>query len=162
MMNNVFLLLGSNLGNPLENLNSAKESIIHSVGSITKKSSVYRTAPWGVTNQPEFLNQVIVIETPFSPGMVLTRTMLIEQQMGRIRKEKWGSRSIDIDILFYNNEIIKQNDLTIPHPGIPYRKFTLEPLAEIAPEFLHPELNITIAELLNECEDDANVVRTDL
>ena len=82
--------------------------------------------------------------------------------MGRVRKEKWGSRSIDIDILFYNNEVVKQNDLTIPHPGIPFRKFTLEPLAEIAPEFLHPQLNVTMAGLLNECDDNTTVVRTDL
>jgi len=162
MPNNVFLLLGSNLGDSVRNLALAKENILHSLGPILKKSSIYKTAPWGVTNQPEFLNQVILIETTFNPVTVLSSIMSIEEEMGRFRKEKWGARLIDIDILFYNKEVIHQHNLSIPHPAIAFRKFTLEPLAEIAADFIHPELHKTIAVLLHECEDNSRVEKTDL
>ena len=156
------LLLGSNLGNVLQNLNSAKQGIAESIGLISKESSIYRTAPWGVTNQPEFLNQVVAVMTSLYPSDLLAATRLIEQNMGRKRKGKWEARVIDLDILFYQEEVINEKNLILPHPGIPHRRFTLEPLAEIAPDFVHPVLKKKISELLSECDDPSPVTRTDL
>lgn len=162
MTNHVFLLLGSNLGKSLTKLSIARDNIGELIGPIIKKSSLYRTSAWGKTDQPEFINQVIIIETPFSPLQVLASIMAIEEGMGRIRNEKWGARLIDIDILFYNDEIVTEENLVIPHPGIPFRRFTLEPLHEIAPDFIHPQLQSTVTEILEACQDKGDVVRTDL
>ena len=156
------LLLGSNLGNVLQNLNTAKQGIAESIGLISKESSIYRTAPWGVTNQPEFLNQVVAVMTSLNPSDLLAATRLIEQNMGRKRKGNWEARVIDLDILFYQEEVVNELNLIIPHPGIPHRRFTLEPLAEIAPDFVHPVLKKKISELLAECDDPSPVTRTDL
>ena len=97
-------------------------------------SSVYETAPWGITDQPAFLNQVLRLSTTLSPGALLRIILQIEEQMGRVRVRKWGQRLIDIDILFYGNSVIAEEDLVIPHPGIAERRFVLEPLVEIAPQ----------------------------
>lgn len=156
------LLLGSNLGNVLQNLNTAKQGIAESIGLISKESSIYRTAPWGVTNQPEFLNQVVAVMTSLNPSDLLAATRLIEQNIGRKRKGKWEARVIDLDILFYQEEVVNELNLIIPHPGIPHRRFTLEPLAEISPDFVHPVLKKKISELLAECDDPSPVTRTDL
>jgi 2-amino-4-hydroxy-6-hydroxymethyldihydropteridine diphosphokinase len=162
MTNHVFLLLGSNLGESFTKLSIARDKVVKSIGPIVKESSLYRTSPWGKTDQPEFLNQVLIVDTSFSARKVLSSIMSIEEQMGRIRREKWGSRIIDIDILFYNDEIVTEENLIIPHPGIPFRRFTLEPLQEIAPDFVHPQLQSTISELLQVCQDNGEVVRVNL
>ena len=155
----IFLLLGSNLGDPASNLETARQEIAARIGSIVRLSSVYKTDPWGNINQAVFLNQVISAETELDPQTVLESIEAIEHSMGRVRLTKWGARIIDIDILFYGDEIIHREDLDIPHVGIPFRRFTLQPLFEIAPDFQHPELNKSIAELLAECKDNSRVER---
>lgn len=144
----VYLLLGSNLGNKKEILNKAIELLDEKIGIIISQSKDYETKPWGVTDQPDFLNLAIAIHTRRTPLEILEQTQSIENQLGRIRKEKWGARLIDIDIMFYGNEIIDEPNLKIPHPLMQERDFALIPLAEIAPDFLHPVLGKTISELM--------------
>ena len=156
--NKVFLGLGSNLGNRAENLLMAQELIEEKVGKILSKSSIYETAAWGITEQNAFLNQVLEIETIFSPNAVLHLVLKIEKDMGRIREIKWGERSIDIDVLYYNNEIISTENLTVPHPFIQERKFVLVPLCEIAAAFIHPKLKKSNLELLKNCQDSGEIV----
>ena len=145
----VYLLLGSNLGNRKEILEKAIELIAQKVGIIISQSKDYETKPWGVTDQPDFLNLAIAVYTNQSPWEILERTQSIENQLGRVRKEKWGARLIDIDILFYGDEIINEPDLKVPHPLMQERDFALTPLAEIAPNFVHPVLKKTVLELRN-------------
>ncbi|WP_338873304.1 2-amino-4-hydroxy-6-hydroxymethyldihydropteridine diphosphokinase [Spirosoma sp. SC4-14] len=153
-----FLLLGANLGNRIQTLQRAVGLIAERVGSVTQQSSWYETAPWGVTDQPAYVNQVIAVETDLKPDALLEQTQAIEQQLGRVRFEKWGARLIDIDILYYDQEIVLTKSLTIPHPYLHQRRFTLVPLAEIAPNFEHPVLQKTSRELLAVCEDESEVV----
>jgi 2-amino-4-hydroxy-6-hydroxymethyldihydropteridine diphosphokinase len=156
-MNNVYLLIGGNMGDRLKNLSESTGWIEKEVGAIVKKSSIYETAAWGVTDQPSFLNQVLFVSTKLSAEDVLKTILPIEEKMGRKRVEKMGPRTIDIDILFYNNEITSLPNLSIPHPHIANRRFVLEPLAEIAPAFVHPVLQKNVAELLNDCPDTLKV-----
>jgi len=146
-MNDVFLLLGSNLGNRQLFLNNAGEAIDREVGSVINHSSIYETQSWGKTDQPDYLNQVLLVRTDLSAREVLERILAIEKSMGRERIEKWGSRTIDIDILFYGDAVISEPDLIVPHPHLHQRKFVLEPLAEIAPQHIHPVLNKSISQL---------------
>ncbi len=146
----VYLLLGSNLGNKKEILENAIVLLAEKVGVIVKQSKDYETVPWGVTDQPDFLNLALEIHTKLRPLEVLGKTQQIENQLGRIRKEKWGARLIDIDILFYGNEIMDEPTLKIPHPLLHERDFVLAPLAEIAPDFLHPVFVKTIRYLRDE------------
>lgn len=143
----VYLLLGSNLGNRKEILDKAVELLSQKIGLIILQSKDYETAPWGVTDQPDFLNLAVSIHTKLKPLEILEITQSIENQLGRVRKEKWGARLIDIDILFYGNEIIDEPILKIPHPLLQERDFALTPLTEIAPNFVHPILGKTVLEL---------------
>jgi 2-amino-4-hydroxy-6-hydroxymethyldihydropteridine diphosphokinase len=152
-MNNVFLLLGSNLGDRQLLLQTATAKIAESIGPVLKKSALYETQSWGKTGEPDYINQVVFLKTELSANNVLKEILEIEAGMGRKRYEKWGSRLIDIDILFFNEEIIKQNGLEIPHPELHNRRFTLEPLAEMAPDLVHPLLNKTISDLKKELTD---------
>ena len=161
-MGSVFLLLGSNLGERHANLLEAQQHISRRAGKIVTTSSIYRTAAWGVESQPDFYNQAIEIEPFATPHETLGMLLEAEKKMGRVRKERWGSRLIDIDILLWGNDRIELPDLTIPHAQLPYRKFALGPLAEIAPQTVHPLLNKTILELLADCTDTLRVSRVAL
>ncbi|PLX05101.1 MAG: 2-amino-4-hydroxy-6-hydroxymethyldihydropteridine diphosphokinase [Marinilabiliales bacterium] len=156
--NRVYLLLGSNLGNRLSFLNAAKTKINQNAGMILKESPLYEAKPWGFNHAKNFINQVILIETEFSSQELLVILMKIESELGRVRAGMgYGPRTIDIDILFYNSEIISTDRLEIPHPKLHERNFTLMPFADIAPSFVHPGLNKTISELLEESPDDSEV-----
>lgn len=156
-MNSTYLLLGSNMGNSQEQLSTAIHQIEMNTGKLIRASHLYSTAAWGNTNQPDFLNQVIVIETKLSAHETLNSILAIEKKMGRVRTVKNAPRIIDIDILFFNKEIIDQPNLIIPHPEIQNRRFVLIPLNELAPQLIHPVLNKNIHELLTVCKDQLNV-----
>ena len=156
-MNEVYLQLGSNIGDRLDNLDQSIKIITERIGNVLEKSSVYESTPWGVENQRNFLNQVIFVKSNFDPYTILDLVLQIEKDMGRIRIEKWGERIIDIDILFIDDLIIESENLCIPHEFIAKRKFVLQPMCEIAPSFIHPKLNKTISQLLEECIDEEKV-----
>lgn len=159
VVNDAYLLLGSNEGDRLGWMNRAIALISDNCGKITDKSSVYETAAWGITDQPAFLNMVVALSTDMSPQELLTAILAIETSLGRHRQVKWGQRTIDIDILLYNSQIIETAELIIPHPYMHERRFTLVPLAELAPGFVHPKLNKTISSLLAQCPDMLAVSR---
>src|SRR5215211_2630893 len=115
-MNKAYLLLGGNIGDRLANLGKAKQFLEKKVGKIVVYSSVYETAPWGNIDQPDFLNQVLLIETELSADQITKQILFIESTLGRVRTEKNASRIIDIDILFFNEEIIETEDVIVPHP----------------------------------------------
>jgi 2-amino-4-hydroxy-6-hydroxymethyldihydropteridine diphosphokinase len=157
MMEGIFLLLGSNQGDRRLSLSGAQVAITEQIGPIINSSSIHMSSAWGHTEQPDFLNQVVEIRTELEPVELLDEILKIEIQLGRIRFKKWGPRIIDIDILYYGNKVIQSEGLTIPHMGIPARRFTLEPLKEIAPDFVHPVLHKTNTELLILCNDSLGV-----
>ncbi len=157
-MNTAYLILGGNKGDKINNLYQAMLLIEEKVGTIISKSKLYETAAWGNTNQPDFLNQVVFIETALNPPDLLKTTIKIEESLGRVRgAEKWLERTMDIDILFYNNEVIDTPDLKIPHPYIQERMFVLMPLMDIAPELIHPILQKDIKTLVQFCKDELMV-----
>lgn len=156
-MEGIFLLLGSNLGNRVEVLNKAIEALENKGVAILNKSSVYETAAWGKEDQQAFLNQVLQVKTSMEAQELLKVILKIELELGRVRKVKWGERLIDIDILYFNDLVHKDKVLEIPHPGIPDRRFTLIPLVEINPNFIHPKLELSQKELLDNCEDNLEV-----
>ena len=161
-MKRIFLLTGSSIEPRLVHLEKAVNEISLRVGTLVKKSSVYESEPWGFKAESAFLNQVIVVNSDKLPDEVLDELLSIERKMGRTRVGKgYSSRIIDIDILYYNDELINQENLVIPHPRIHMRRFTLEPLVELAPGFIHPLLNKTNEELLNDCNDLVKVWRYD-
>jgi len=153
----VFLLLGSNLGDRPQVLAAAREAIGAQAGRIVNQSAVYETAPWGITDQPAFLNQVVKISTSLLPEDLLRVILNIEHDLGRVRYERWGARVIDIDILYFGQTVMDSARLTLPHPRIQDRRFVLAPLAEIAPDFLHPLLQKTSSKLLEDCPDTSAV-----
>jgi len=151
-MNQSFILTGGNQGDRLQNLARASAEI-EKLGRVLAISSIYETAAWGKTDQPDFLNQVIQLETGLSPQQLMHSLLEIESNMGRKRLEKYDPRTIDLDILYYEDEIIDEPGLMIPHPRIQLRRFVLEPLYEIAPSFLHPVFHKTTYQLLLDCPD---------
>ncbi len=155
--NSAYILLGSNLGNREMNLSMARNLIANSVGEVLLSSEIYESAAWGKEDQPNFLNQVIKISTLFKPVELLEKLLWTEKSLGRLRKIKWGERIIDLDILFYEDEVISTPQLVVPHPEIPNRRFTLLPLIEIAANIIHPVLNKSIEQLLEECSDQLEV-----
>ena len=152
-MNDVFLLLGSNLGDRQAYLQQAIKHIDREIAPVITRSSVYETQSWGKTDEPDYLNQVIQLKTDIPAKEILHKILNIEKMMGRKREIKWGSRIIDIDILFYNDLVLDTPGLVIPHPFLQERRFTLIPLAEIAPAYVHPKLHKTVTELLEDCPD---------
>lgn len=153
MMNTIYILLGANLGNPIKQMDCADKLLNKKLGKVIARSSYYESEAWGVEDQPIFYNKILCIETHYSPLESLHICQEIELELGRIRSEKWGARIIDIDILYYNNDIISSETLSIPHPYIHLRNFTLLPLTELAPNYVHPEFNKTNMELLLDSED---------
>lgn len=147
-MTEVFLGLGSNVGDREAQLKAAIDLLDEQQGiEVIKVSSFYETAPVGYVVQPDFLNLCIKIETELSPHEVLERGLAIEQQLHRVRKERWGPRTLDIDILLYGDEIIETKDLSIPHPRMTERAFVLIPLQEIAPDKVEPRTQKKIKEI---------------
>ncbi|MBP7562309.1 MAG: 2-amino-4-hydroxy-6-hydroxymethyldihydropteridine diphosphokinase [Candidatus Cloacimonetes bacterium] len=144
------LSLGSNLGNRNDSINQAINQIANLPNTIVQKQSqIIETEPWGHILQPAFLNCVVIIETVLNPYDLLDSLLNIENKLGRIRTEKWGARTIDIDIIFYENQVIKTDNLTIPHPYMHERLFVLDCLNEICPEYMHPIFKKNIKELIN-------------
>jgi 2-amino-4-hydroxy-6-hydroxymethyldihydropteridine diphosphokinase len=154
MKERIYLLLGSNQGDRLNLLQTAIRELERAFpDSNLQCSSVYETAAWGMEDQPSFLNQAIGFDAYVSPRELLSRVQEIELLLGRQRTLVWGPRSLDIDILFFGNEVIHLPDLEIPHPRISERRFALIPMAELAPEFRHPVLGPDMKQLLEQCED---------
>ncbi len=156
-LHNIFLLIGGNLGDRQQNLHLVRKMIAERVGTIEKASSIFQTAAWGMENQPDFLNQALQVATPLGPLNLLDALLAIERDMGRIRNEKYGPRTVDIDILLYNDLSLDHPDLLIPHPRMAQRRFVLEPLAEIAGDFIHPVQRISINKMLDNCSDSLDV-----
>jgi 2-amino-4-hydroxy-6-hydroxymethyldihydropteridine diphosphokinase len=152
-MNKIFLITGGNVGDRKKNLETAAALIEKRVGKIIIQSKIYETEAWGITYQPSFYNQILVIESQFPARKALNEILKIEAEMGRKRTVKNAARIIDIDILFFNDDIVNEENLLIPHPEIPNRRFVLMPLNEIAPDMLHPGLKKTMKELLAESKD---------
>jgi 2-amino-4-hydroxy-6-hydroxymethyldihydropteridine diphosphokinase len=152
-MNRIVLLTGSNIGDCQSNLKKANELIEEKIGKITALSSIYMTAAWGNTEQDDFLNQVLVVDSALSPMNVLDQILAIERHMGRVRTIKNAPRLIDIDILFFNQDAIQEKELEIPHPLIGERRFVLEPLNELMAEEIHPVSGKKIKHMLIECSD---------
>ena len=153
LSNKAYLLIGGNMGNRISNLQQARELIQKECGQLTAVSSVYQTAAWGLTEQPDFLNQVLVVATLLTPEAMMQQLLAIEEKMGRKRTIKFGPRIIDLDILLIESLIINSTLLTIPHPALTKRKFALIPLVEVAPQLMHPSERKTMAQLLIECPD---------
>lgn len=156
-MNKIYLLLGSNMGNNKKQLSIAVKYIENEIGIITRSSGLYITAAWGNVKQADFLNQVVVVETALSARQMMHTILNIEKKMGRVRTVKNAPRIIDIDILFFNKEIIEEKGISIPHPQIPNRRFVLVPMNELSPQFIHPIINKTIHQLLIHCTDRLDV-----
>jgi 2-amino-4-hydroxy-6-hydroxymethyldihydropteridine diphosphokinase len=156
-MNTAYLLIGGNLGDRAAYLAEAVNQSSAWCGRVTSTSCLYETAAWGNTNQPAFYNQAIRVETMLDPETLLERLLVIELEMGRIREEKYGPRTIDLDILMIDDIVLDSPTLTIPHPQLHNRRFALLPLNEIAPALHHPVLDKTIHELLLNCPDTLDV-----
>ncbi|OFX21803.1 MAG: 2-amino-4-hydroxy-6-hydroxymethyldihydropteridine diphosphokinase [Bacteroidetes bacterium GWA2_31_9] len=154
------LLLGGNIDNKYKYLARAESLISSVIGEIIDRSSFYESAPWGFVHKSFFLNKVIVVETILSPLALLLHINQIENMMGRIRNsDQYIERNIDIDILLYDNEVVNDDNLIIPHTKLHQRRFALEPICEIAPEKIHPVLNKSFRQLLENCEDVLEVKR---
>jgi len=158
-MNKIFLITGGNIGDRKKNLQTAANAIEENIGNIIKSSSIYETEAWGNTDQAAFYNQVHIVESKLAAKEIMNKILAIEKKMGRIRTIKNAARIIDIDILFFNNEIINDPILTIPHKEISNRRFVLMPLSELDPDLVHPVLNLSINKLLSICKDPLNVTR---
>lgn len=156
-MNVAYLLTGGNTGNRLQYLNKAVAEIKKHCGTILSKSSVYETAAWGIKEQNSFLNQALKLSTVLFPQELLDCLLQIEENLGRIRIEKYGPRIIDIDILLFNDDVIDARNLKIPHPELSNRRFALQCLNDVAPNIVHPVSKKTIAQILKECTDPLRV-----
>ena len=155
--NTTYLLLGSNLGDKEMMLQEACAKIEQAIGEVVSKSSLYETAAWGVENQASFINQAIEVHTDMDALTVLDTILEIELELGRVRKKKWGERIIDIDILYYNNDIISESRLNVPHPEIANRRFTLVPLCELDEDFINAQTEMSNKEMLESCIDTLEV-----
>ncbi len=158
MIEFVYLSLGSNIGNRLKNIQTAIKLLKEIGFDIIKISSIYETSPWGITEQLSFLNLVIKGKTNLFPEELLKEIKRIEKEIGRKPTQKWGSRTIDIDILFYDKKVLKSKTLVVPHPQLHKRKFILIPLKEISPRLSHPLIKKTVSQMLKDSSDNGSVV----
>ena len=156
-MNIAYLLIGGNIGNRMANLQAARDGIATQAGHLKGISDVFETAAWGMEDQPSFLNQALELHTELKPKALLDVLLQVEKSLGRERDQKWGPRLIDIDILLYNDEVVDEEGLRIPHPQMPYRRFVLQPLVQIAGDKIHPLLHQSIYEMLLHCPDPLEV-----
>lgn len=159
-MAHIYILLGGNLGDVKETFNQAKKQMTEKIGPIVGQSSLYQSEAWGFESDNHFLNQVVELESPLSAQEILNVLLAIETSLGRIRNPKhegYASRPIDLDILYVHQLVIKEQQLQVPHPAIAERRFTLLPLAELAPHFVHPVNNKTQSQLLLDCPDQSEV-----
>jgi 2-amino-4-hydroxy-6-hydroxymethyldihydropteridine diphosphokinase len=154
-----YLLLGSNIGDRAALLQQAQAELAATAGIIEAASAFYETAAWGLEDQPAFLNQVLAVRTALAAPALLAACLATEQHAGRERRQRWAARTLDVDILLYGDAIIQTPTLTVPHPALPGRRFALTPLAEIAPQLVHPQLRQTVSELLVSCPDPLAVVK---
>ncbi|RJQ20830.1 MAG: 2-amino-4-hydroxy-6-hydroxymethyldihydropteridine diphosphokinase [Nitrospiraceae bacterium] len=152
-MHIAYIGIGSNLGNREENCERAIRLLIENGITVTKRSSMIETEPWGVKEQPDFINMAVEAETSLGPEALLQELKKIEEEVGRLPTSHWGPRAIDLDILLYDDIVMKTPELEIPHPGISEREFVLRPLAEIAPDKVHPVLRRSIKSLLKELNE---------
>lgn len=156
----VYLLLGSNLGDSVLLLENAIKMIENEIGEVFAKSSIYETAAWGKTDQPNFLNLALGVNSLLPPMELLSAVLEIEKKLGRVRDEKWGARLIDIDVILYGDEVVSIGEtLKIPHVEMQNRKFVLQPLAEIAPNEQHPVFKKTVLQLLENLADSLLVAK---
>jgi 2-amino-4-hydroxy-6-hydroxymethyldihydropteridine diphosphokinase len=160
-MNKAYLLIGGNIGDRENYLEKARDLIVKRTGRIVTASSIYETAAWGIEDQSAFLNQVLLVQTELIAFDLLDRLLNIEEELGRKRMIKFGPRIIDLDILLFNDDVINENNLKVPHPALPNRRFALIPLCEIAPTYHHPVINKSIEALLVECKDELPVIKYD-
>lgn len=160
-MKTALLLLGTNIGNRLQNINSAIELINSSVGKVLGKSSIYETEPWGFSSEQLFYNMALTVETPLCPEELILKLGAIEKEIGRTRSHNivYENRIIDIDILSFEDILINTTELEIPHPRMHLRRFTLLPIQELLPKWIHPAINKNIAELLMDCKDKCIVTK---
>jgi 2-amino-4-hydroxy-6-hydroxymethyldihydropteridine diphosphokinase len=161
-MHRLILHLGSNLGDRAEWLREAIERIESAIGAVNQRSHVYETAAWGKTDQPDFLNLAVEVLTALSPAASLQQCQAIENALERQREERWGPRSLDIDLIAYDNRVVDTPELQIPHPRLQDRNFVLVPLLEIIPEWIHPTLGLSIEELYWQSEDPLEVIQLDI
>jgi 2-amino-4-hydroxy-6-hydroxymethyldihydropteridine diphosphokinase len=154
----IVLLLGSNMGDSIRLIEKAGEMVREKVGEVSKKSKLYKTAPWGKTDQEWFLNQAILVSANSSPEEILPLIQSIEKEIGRERKEKWGARLIDIDMLAAGPKILTLPELTLPHLYLHLRRFSLIPLRDVWPDWVHPILHQDVDEMLANCPDKGEVV----
>lgn len=161
-MSTAYLLMGGNLGNRRLYLQQATSLIQKYCGKLISASAVYETAAWGLTDQPSFYNQALAIDTALAPETLMRELLRIEAAMGRERLIRLGPRTIDLDILLIDQQVIVSDLLTLPHPFLPERRFALSPLCEIAPDLVHPVLHKTVRELLAVCPDNSDVQKKSL
>lgn len=146
------------MGDKMSHLSLAAELIQKHIGEIMEASKIYETEAWGISEQENFFNQAFLVETSLNEYQLLEECNNIEKMSGRERKEKWGPRSLDIDIIFFNDVIINSEGLTIPHPRMQDRNFVLVPISEIAPYWIHPVLNKSMEELKEKSLDTGNII----
>jgi 2-amino-4-hydroxy-6-hydroxymethyldihydropteridine diphosphokinase len=157
-MTRIYFLLGGNIGNREELLSEAIRKMTNNLGECVQASAIYETEPWGFTHEQNFLNQVVVFDSKLPALDILDKTQAIEKELGRVRKTtQYCERTIDIDILFYGDESIENERLSVPHPRIQERSFALYPLEELVPDFIHPILKKSIKQLKDECPDELKV-----